>query len=149
MDADAVLKKVNFYRRAYNSPDAKWSKSLEDLAQRATRHNCKLGKIEHSVCATINHLFNPCSTSQGPATTCSLGVGIESVEKMIASWCENTVLNTGDTEAKRYCDRGYYKNPKAVEVRSFKKSIDLTRRLMCKNQNLCTNFITKWTTNCP
>ena len=49
MDADAVLKLVNFYRRAYNSPDAKWSKSLEDLAQRATRHNCKLGKIEHTV----------------------------------------------------------------------------------------------------
>ena len=59
-------------------------------------------------------LFNPCFTSKGPAAQCSLGVGIESVEKMIASWCENT----GDTEAKRYCDRGYYKNPKAAEVRS-------------------------------
>ena len=49
MDADAVLKLVNFYRRAYNSPDAKWSKSKEDLAQKATRHNCNLGKLEHTV----------------------------------------------------------------------------------------------------
>ena len=49
MDADAVLKLVNFYRRAYNSPDAKWSKSREDLAQKATRHNCNLGKLEHTV----------------------------------------------------------------------------------------------------
>ena len=49
MDADAVLELVNFYRRAYNSPDVKWSKSKEDLAQRATRHNCKMGKIEHTV----------------------------------------------------------------------------------------------------
>ena len=49
MDVDAVLKLVNFYRRAYNSPDAKWSKSREDLAQKATRHNCNLGKMEHTV----------------------------------------------------------------------------------------------------
>ena len=118
MDADAVLELVNFYRRAYNSPDAKWNKSLEDLAQRATRHNCKLGKLEHSVKCYYTSSFNPCFTSQGPATNCSLGMGPtlggESVEKMIESWCENT----GDTEAKRYCDRGYYKNPKAAEVRS-------------------------------
>ena len=57
MDADAVLELVNFYRRAYNSPDAKWSKSLEDLAQRATRHNCKLGKIEHTVKCYITLFF--------------------------------------------------------------------------------------------
>ena len=119
MDADAVLKSVNFYRRAYNSPDAKWSKSKESLAQKATRHLCALGKLEHSVSAAIHHLFNSCFTSQGPAAQCSIGMGIESVEKMIQNWCENTRDTWDrDTEAKRYCDRGYYKNPTAAEVRS-------------------------------
>ena len=119
MDADAVLELVNFYRRAYNSPDAKWSKSREDLAQKATRHNCNLGKLEHSVKCYYTSSFNPCFTSQGPAAQCSIGMGIESVEKMIQNWCENTRDTWDrDTEAKRYCDRGYYKNPKAAEVRS-------------------------------
>ena len=119
MDADAVLELVNFYRRAYNSPDAKWNKSLEDLAQRATRHNCKLGKLEHSVKCYYTSSFNPCFTSQGPAAQCSMGMGLESVETLIQIWCENTRDTWDrDTEAKRYCDRGYYKNPKAAEVRS-------------------------------
>ena len=117
---------INFYRRVYNSPDAKWSKSKENLAQKATRYLCALGKLEHSVSATIHHLFNPCFSSQGPATSCSLGYGIKSVNKMIESWCENGVDNWGSpTEAKIYCDRGYYNNPKAAQVRSRNNSIEL------------------------
>merc|ERR1711936_165374 len=99
-DRNAVLERVNFYRRIYNSPDAKWSKSKESLAQKATRHLCALGKLEHS----------------GPATSCSLGYGYKSVNKMIENWCENGVDNWGSpTEAKIYCDRGYYNNPKAAQ----------------------------------
>ena len=118
MDADAVLKSVNFYRRAYNSPDAKWSKSREDLAQKATRHNCNLGKLEHTVkchnTSSFLSVFHISGTSNKLLPWHGANIGGESVEKMIESWCENT----GDTEAKRYCDRGYYKNPKAAEVRS-------------------------------
>ena len=118
-DRNAVLKRVNFYRRVYNSPDAKWSKSKENLAQKATRYLCALGKLEHSVSAAIHHLFNLCFTSQGPATSCSLGYGYKSVNKMIENWCENGVDNWGSpTEAKIYCDRGYYNNPNAAQVRS-------------------------------
>jgi len=56
--------------------------------------------------------------AQGPAEHCSIAYGFDSVTSMVENWCENgqAKWGQGPTEAKLYCDRGYYNNPQAAEV---------------------------------